>query len=640
MNTSLENPQVVPPHLGQNKLIGFLESLHRIIKIGIYYPAGHKVLDQAAEKFQRNIEEVADTNRSVRIELQDEILLVEGYGIAKLTNALQEFKKIILDLGIGAIEIDRSIPLTDLLQFVRSLLLGRSKIQGIKEFTQAEIANLPASVRVWQKEFLIDESTASLGSNEDNSKNGLDTVFQILAEQGLDRERIKQCKKFLIDLSDRFSRKSLNVKGLPSITWNEVQSLLLKVVTNASRLSGSPAGVFVQNELNTLSAIFQGLEQETIDRESREAINFLVSAFDGGSFRKPVAPGPESSIHPADNVAAQSVEQLQAFVENNAVHPGTLTKINQIDRREELTILLQLLQLEQVPSIEEKIRQNLRNILTSQLNDREIDILTKGLVHLATHTESSRFSYVMGFLTIISRSAKNFSSQQFLLMICRHLSSAVQKLLWPILVNEILISGRTMDRKVFDRLVNIATQLSGSEMKDRWPELEAMDCFQDKKIATDIFDPAQENCFPLFSFLLETSMKRAIGARILSSFTANPSDWLIESVAPLLQPSIPQHLKFLQIYLLLAHQKNFTVNLRVAAGTLVVQHLPELSEQQMTQPWVAKTIQATPEIQVEGTRALLEGIIEEKRMFIVPKWPKDCRRAAAEALGKLRRRPL
>jgi hypothetical protein len=175
-------------------------------------------------------------------------------------------------------------------------------------------------------------------------------------------------------------------------------------------------------------------------------------------------------------------------------------------------------------------------------------------------------------------------------------------------------------------------------MKGRWQELEAMDCFQEKKIAADIFDPEMKNSFPLFSFLLGTSMKRPISARILIGLMARPPDWLIEAVAPLLQLAVPHHLKFLQIYLLAAQQEYFSDNVRMAAGTLVVHHLPEISEQQMREAWVVKTILATPEIQVEETRPLLERIIEEKHMFIVPKWPTACRRAAAEALKSLRRR--
>ncbi|KJR99456.1 MAG: hypothetical protein VR65_15825 [Desulfobulbaceae bacterium BRH_c16a] len=193
MSTSQKDHQEIPPHLEQKKLIEFLESLHRIFKIGIYYPAGHKVLDQAAEKFQRNISNVADTNRSVLIELHNETLHVAGHEISAPTGALLEIKKLILDLGIGSIEIDRAIPLPELLQLVSSLLLWRSQLQGIKEFTQADIANLPVSVRILQKEFLVDESAILPDGNGEDAEHGLHSVFQALAEQGVERDRIEQC---------------------------------------------------------------------------------------------------------------------------------------------------------------------------------------------------------------------------------------------------------------------------------------------------------------------------------------------------------------------------------------------------------------------------------------------------------------
>lgn len=637
MNTSQKDHQEIPPHLEQKKLIEFLESLHRIFKIGIYYPAGHKVLDQAAEKFQRNISNVADTNRSVLIELQNETLHVAGNEISTPTSALHEFKKLILDLGIGSIEIDRAIPLPELLQLVSSLLLGRSQLQGIKEFTQADIANLPASVRILQKEFLVDESAILPDGNGDDAEHGLHSVFQALAEQGVERDRIEQCKKFLQTLADRFSSRPFAVKGLPPVTWNDVRGLLVKVVTTACQRSG---GAFTQNELNSLSTIFQGLGMEMKDKEHQETINFLISVFDSNCFdRKQLeaAACTLSGNRPADNTIVQSARQLQTFVNENFVPRKTLEKLNRIDRREELAVLLQLLQFKQEPPVEGKIRQNLRDILTTPLNDREAETLTRGVMYLASCPDSSRFYDAMHFLAILMRSAKNFSSQQFLAMIFRRVSPAAQTHLWPILVNEILASGRA-EQKVFSQLVDISARLPRQEMKGRWPELEAMDCFQEKKIAADIFDPELKNSFPLFSFLLGTSMKRPISARILIGLMARPPDWLIEAVAPLLQLAIPQHLKFLQIYLLAAQQEYFSDNVRMAAGTLVVHHLPEVSEQQMREAWVVKTIRATPEIQVEETRPLLERIIEEKHMFIVPKWPNACRRAAAEALKILRRR--
>ncbi|MBU1568318.1 MAG: hypothetical protein KJ630_22175 [Proteobacteria bacterium] len=642
MDKSQKEHQEVPPHLEQKKLVEFLESLHRICKIGIYYPAGHKVLNQAAEQFQQNILGVADTNRSVLIELKSEALFVEDHEITTLTNALREFRKLILDLGIGGIEIDRAILLPELLQLVRSLLLGRSQLQGIKEFTQADIANLPTSVRVVKKEFLVDEDTILHEGTDEDAEHGLNTVFQALVQQGLERSQIEQCKKFLKSLSERFASRPLNVKGLPTVTWSDVRGLLSRAVVNAYHLSDTSGGFFVQNDLNALSTIFRGLGSEIQDKESQETIRILTSIFSSSSTEKPLAGGDEktNNIRPADNIPVKSVEQLQSFITDNVVPISILEKITQVDRREELSILMQLLQFKQKEAAEGKIRQNLRDILNTPLNKPEFDTITMGVIHLVTCKDSSRFFDAMYFLAIIMRGVKTFSSQQFLLMVYQKIARSAQTLLWPILVNEILALGWSVNREVFGKLATIAAGLPGPEMKTRLPELETMDCFQEKKIAEDIFDPELEKAFPLFPYLLETSMKKQIGERVLNSLIAKPPDWLIEAVAPLLQLEIPQHMKFLQIYLLATQQDYFPINLRVAAGNLVVQHLPEISEQQKREEWVVNTIQAIPEMQVEESRQLLIRITEEKHMVIIPKWPNACRRAAAEALKTLRRRPL
>lgn len=643
MDSPPQDRQEIPPHLEQQNLIEFLESLHRICKIGTYYPAGHIVLDQAAGHFQKKISKVADINRSVLIELQGETLWVEGMEISRLTNAVQELKRLLFDIGIKSLEIDRAILLPELLQLVKSLLLGRSQLQGIKKFTQGAIVDLPSSVRIQQKEFLVDENAIILDGHGEDTEHGLNSVFQAMAEMGFEGSQIDQCREFLNALAEKFSGKSLNIQGLPTVTWNDVRSLLVKVVSGADLHSEGSGGAATQSDLMALSTIFQGLEQEAKDKGGQKTINLLVSVFGGGTARKKTVAGTTGKanrIRSADNTPVQSVWQLQAFVDDNAMDGTTLKQLNQIDNQEELTILLQFLQYQQVPAVEDKIRQNLRNIITGQLNEGELEILTNGLMYLATGTDRSRFYQAMQFLVPLSRGARKFTSHQFLVIICQKVSAAARTLLWPILVNEILATGRTIDRKPFDELVTIAARLPGPEMKERWPELQTMDCFQEKKIAADIFNPEHPQGFALFAFLLETSMKKQIGARILSGLIAYPPDWLIEAVAPLLQLDNPQHIKFLQFYLLLAPQKNFSVKLRVAAGTLVVHHLPELSEEQRREAWVIKTILATPEMQVEETRPLLERIRDEKRMLVVPTWPAGCRRAAAEALRNLKRRPL
>jgi hypothetical protein len=186
MNSPATGKQESQSHLSQKRLVEFLESLHRIFKIGIYYPAGHTVLDQAAEQFQRNLTVVADSKRSVIIEARGEAISVEQIAIEKPTKAVEEFRRLLADLGIWTMEIDHGIRLAELLQLVKGLLLGRSQLQGKKDFTIGELQDLPSSVKIRQKEFMIDESSIIVGGGDDDDEgHGLNSVFEILAEQGL-----------------------------------------------------------------------------------------------------------------------------------------------------------------------------------------------------------------------------------------------------------------------------------------------------------------------------------------------------------------------------------------------------------------------------------------------------------------------
>lgn len=642
MNSTVAGKQEAPPHLSQKKLVEFLESLHRIFKIGIYYPAGHAVLDQAAEQFKRNLTDVVDTRRSVVIELRGDSILVEQVEILKLTRAVEEFRKLLNDLGIWTMEIDHGILLAELLQLVKCLLLGRSQLQGKKDFSMGELQDLPSSVKIRQKEFMIDESNIIVGGGDDDDEgHGLNSVFEILVEQGFERAQIDQCKRFLNSLADKFSGRKLDLRGLPSVTWTDVRKLLVKVVTSAYRRKDGGALV-VQNDLNALSSIFAGLEKQAEDRETKETISLLISVF--GRFSpsqlQPVAD--KGGVRLRDEaIPVMTVEQLQDFVGKNYVHASILERISLGDRCEELSILLQLLQGQPEETVVDRIRQNLRSVLALGLSDREIELVANGLAALLNGGAADTFEQTLALVTVMLRNPSVPSSLQFLERLYRKIDPARLGAVWTVIVNELLMIGRNDTGEVFDRLAAIAASLSDEEMMGLWQRLEEMDVFQAKKMASEIFDPAARRSYRLFSFLLNTSMKKAISARILDALRIHPPDWMIEAVAPLLQPLIPSHMKFLQAYLLLARKPGEVPSGMLAtAGNLVAQLLPELTDEQKGEPWVLKTIQAMPDMQVEQTRTVLNQIITEKRVMLMPKWPSACRKAANDAMTRLKRRPL
>ncbi len=645
MSDSQKPTEEAPPHLQQKELTEFLESLQRIFKIGTYYPAGHSVLDQAVHLFQHNLQKISVAKRSASIESQGEIMLVEGRELVVLSSAVRELQKLFRDLGIGRVEIDRTISLADLQQFARTLLLGRSQLHSVKQFTPAKIVDIPSSMRLVQKEFLVDEASIFIESRSDEEGQNIESIFQLLADQGLDRGQITRCRDFLNSLTKRFTSRPMSLRGLPAVSWHDVCDLLVKVVSTACHPGDQSGKTFAHNDLNALSAIFNGLRQELVDQESRDTINLLVTVFNRGHLaNQSVVAGADDKkkgLRATDNATDMTIFELQEYVRINSSDARIIEKIKQVVRHDELALLLQLLQYRQDAEVAEGIRRAIRNILATSLSPREVDVLIKGVLALTQCQETELFSEGAAFLALQMRNTKNYSPMPFLVMLCNQLQPAFKIRIWPTVVNEMLATGRQVEQqRLFAELASVAAELPVDAIREQLQELEKMDALMERKIAVDIFDPEAKSAYPLYAVLLKTSMRMPIASRVLSSLGAAPQDWLIEAVAPLLQLGKQEHMNFLYAYLTVAGQNILPVRLRVMAGNLVIEQLPELGEAERNEDWVLKTIAGTGQMQVEGTRELLERIIVEKKMVVVPKWPASCRRAAALTLKNLKRKPL
>ena len=217
-------PEREQPRLPRKVALAYLEAFHRIVKIGTYYPEGHVALDRAAHLFQHSLQSVAEARKSAVVDIRGRSFTLEDQEIPATTPALTELATLFDDLGIGRVEIDRAVPLKDVLQLVRTLLLQRAQLQGAKEFTKVRIADLPQSIRIVSREFLIDEAAIVVERGSDDGQN-LDTVFQALEKQGLNRRQIAQCRKLLDLLAQRVTAQPIRAKGLPAVGLHRKQQL-------------------------------------------------------------------------------------------------------------------------------------------------------------------------------------------------------------------------------------------------------------------------------------------------------------------------------------------------------------------------------------------------------------------------------
>lgn len=626
-------------------LVSFTEAISRIFKIGIYYPVGHAVLDQAASKCINLLREVFPSQISVTITVEGEILLVEKTRLPENDVPVKDLRQFLSALGVKSIEINKNVTQKQFLHFVKSLLHWRTQLERAQSFVGFNLDDLPDSIKIKQKKYLVDEALLSTGESVEEYQQNMEKLYETLSQQGLTKPQVQQCKELLESLSRPIEGKNLEITGFPNATWKDVQQLLFKIVTGSYSQEQQRFEPVVRSDINAITSIFESLERTHTDKKSREAIELLVSHLSGSKKTEPQKTkkkgrADKKTNRPTDAREMVSVEKLKDFIFQNNIPLKVLEKIISVDRSEELSILLQLINPEQNRQLSEDIEDNLRNILKTALTTREKDVLLAGTKHFADIGETDYFQHFLSVILESRRSLEPMNSQVLIVEIWSKMPYAMHLLLWPFVVNELLIVGMGENKESFSETTEIASHLHKEGMKSLLYRLEEMDAFQKKRVAPVIFRSSYIYSYRLFVTLFDTSLGDVIAKKVLSALREGPQDILMEAVGPLLDLTLPQHLEFLRSYLKQAHLEEPPLALRMAAGQIVLMFLQQISDEQRELPWVETTIASIPSFYVKGLRSMLERVIKEKKLGVVPLWPKNCRKVAEDTLKSLKRRSL
>ncbi len=230
----------------EKTLIDFIEALYRIFKVGIYYPNGHAVLDQAVSKCVQQLREISTSLKWINIENQRNGLLVEGIKLPDTSVSVKELHLLLDKLGIRSIEIDRTIREKQLLHFVQKLLAWRMQLESTQSYINFNIDDLPQGIRVRQQEFLIDETLIVTEDSENDYTQNLEDICIALGQQGLNRQQVEQCRELLEKFSVPVKEGTDEKNIMPNATWQDVQNLLYKIVTGAYPLDGAVFSGFGQ----------------------------------------------------------------------------------------------------------------------------------------------------------------------------------------------------------------------------------------------------------------------------------------------------------------------------------------------------------------------------------------------------------
>ena len=631
-----QNISVQPPESFGNPLIlsDFMGALQRLFRIGVYYPSGHAILDQAMDRFLALLAVLAQEKHFIRLEDDGQDILLEKVRLERAQPFIAECRRLMTSLSIIAIEINRDISREDLLLFIRRMIACRSLGANAKQFSSIEITDLPASVSITCKQFLAPESDSEDGRLDDAARN-LNAFYEALAGQGLTEEQVDQCRILLDSLPAEMGRMSQKSSDMPSANWNDVAYLL------AQSFQGKPLSSS-QGNLNMLASILGHLEEETKDSNSREAINLLVSLI-----RKPVT-GAEDEKKGEDcpaGLGSQSLPKItkaaiQEFTDTNRLDPAILLKIQEIPTEEEtLSVLMQIARYRQSLQNQIRIGQFFNDIFVANPTVKAQDILIHGLLAIVRTRDRANLTAAIRLITEPLRRLRQGDSLALFLKGLKLCEGEEETLLWPYAVNEMILCGRSDNIETFQKLCLCLSRLSWMDMLKTLPVLQGLEAFQRQQIATNIFSDTNPSCYQFYAFLLNTSIGPKIEGYVVAGLRNSPADKLIKAVAPLLDPQVYEHKEFLDSYLRHPQKREPSEELKIMAGTIIVEKLAQLPREQRAQTWVPETIGALAEYRGAGGRELLHQIMTNKRLLILPEWPGACRRSAQVADKKLRRRP-
>jgi hypothetical protein len=629
----------------EKTLTDFIEALYRIFKVGIYYPNGHAVLDQAVSNCVQQLREISTALKCINIESQRNGLLVEKIKLPDTSVSVKELHLLLDKLGIRSIEVDRTIREKQLLHFVQKLLAWRMQLESTQSYINFNIDDLPQGIHVRQQEFLIDETLIVTEDSENDYAQNLEDICIALGQQGLNRQQVAQCRELLEKFSVPVGEPTDEKNSMPNATWQDVQNLLYKIVTGAYPMDGQSFQALASSDINVISSIFNRLESSLPDKKSRATIQFLLSHMVGRTTDQKESvqqsPHPKKQLRRLlDDEQKLSTAELNKFIYENSIPIKVLKQITSVDNSEKLSILLQLISPEQDQDLIENLELELIKIVTGRLTDKEKDVLIGGIIGFVDAGNISYFRHLLPVVLHELRDSESLNSLDFIIALWSKMPHAMHLLLWPSVVNELLTCGTNKNRETFFKVTKIASHIHIDRMHSLRLQLELMDVFKKRNVAECIFDPTYKFSYKLFAFLGKTSLGDIIVDKIFSELREKPQDQLFAAVGPLLDMEIPAHLEFVLAYLAHAHLEEPPLALKMAAGGIILEYLSNISEESKGLPWLEQTIGATAGLYVKGMKGMLNEIVNARKMGVLHAWPKPCRAAAATALKSLQKRSL
>ncbi|MBE0567588.1 MAG: hypothetical protein IH621_16655 [Krumholzibacteria bacterium] len=605
-----------------------LLAVDRLLTAGALYPMGHGRFAAAVAEF-REAAAAAGSARSVELAADSDAIAVMGTRLAGGQRGLERLVGLFDKLGIASVRIDTDAPVDVLHTLATRLLRQRREADADGHLRQTAFDDLPGQVAVvprtfrrhWNEgidgrflpilETILDEVEAACPGRESGlaARRTLERMFRVFLARGERDGDAAHCAP-----EDHAFFESM-VRSGP-------QALVRALGSIVERDGG----------LACLEELFDDSHEALAAAAAQRALQLLLDAMAGPDPTRDAA-SPVAEERRVDDDAGYKIPlvELQATLDGIArdCPPAGVPVVG--DLREEIDILLAILGLGAAPTVARQALAGLWHAVSRVRSAAEREFVRQKAMSLMGSADTELLDQILPRLAgpFRERGADEVAEYWHGLAAGDAERAA---LVWPHVVTELLRTEPEKALRGLSLLQSLAAHLPPARMLKEAARFESLPSFRVAVFNKTLFYRPRPVLYPMVAALLRTSLGDTFGQWLHEGWSRQPADTAGGLVTRATGPYRRDLRDLYAAVLAHAHAGDGDGPPRILLDA-VHQALDHLGRSDRGQGWIPVAVLVLGEWSPASSRRLLERIRRERRLLVLPAWPKPCRLAAKAALA-------
>ena len=604
-------------------LAAILLAMDRLLTAGALYPEGHGRFGAAVAEY-RDAASSASGARPVVFEVDARVLRIQGEPIGPGQRGLERLLGLFDKLGILQVRIDADAPAVALHLLATRLLRQRREADANGHLKQAVFADLPAQVTVVPRTFrkrwsddidgrylpvletVLDEIEASFGDRAAGqaARGTLERMFRVFLARSDEDGEATLCAP-----EDRAFFESMISSG-PQALCRALRAIIAR-----------------DGDLGSLEELFDDSHEALASAAAQSALQLLLDAMAGSDrAREAEAVEPEARRVDDDSAYTIPLAELQATFEAIAAESPPAAVLGAADPREEISIHLAILALGAAPAVARQAMAGLWHAISRMRASTDREFLREKALSLLETADTELLDLVLPRLAGPFRDRGVDDIADYWGSLAAGSAERVA-LVWPHVVTELLRTEPETAMRGRSLLQSLATMLPPEAMLREASRFESLSTFLPSSFNQALFYRPRPVLYPVYTALLRTSLGATFGQWLHEGWSRMPADTAGGLLTRIRGPYRPGERDLYDAVLEHGQTEGEGSPPRALldAVHLAVDRMPAGKR---NQEWLPVAILVLGQWSPASSRRLLDRIERERRLLVLPAWPRACRRAA------------